>query len=93
MLAGFGDQSTGQQQLTYLNGIVHTTRGYRFSSSNISNLIMGPFILGTVNSSRGDSGKYLLLDQINNFEKFRSWLLDLQWANWNKFWYYNDARR
>ena len=66
LLAGFGDQSTGQQQLAYLNGIVHSVRGYYFSvndrPAHKPALLMGPFVLGTVQSSRGDSGKYLLLD-------------------------------
>lgn len=59
LLAGFGDQSTGQQELAYLNGIVHSIRGYYFSANGQD---MGPFVLGTGQSSRGDSGKFLLFD-------------------------------
>uniref|UniRef100_A0A914EN09 Uncharacterized protein n=1 Tax=Acrobeloides nanus TaxID=290746 RepID=A0A914EN09_9BILA len=60
LLAGFGDQSTGEQQLAYLNGIVHSVRGYYFSvydrPAHRPSLLMGPFILGTGQSSRGGSG-------------------------------------
>ncbi|KAE9546653.1 hypothetical protein FO519_010135 [Halicephalobus sp. NKZ332] len=56
LLAGFGDHSTGQQQLAYLNGIIHSVRGYYFSINDRPALLMGPFVLGTGQSSRGNSG-------------------------------------
>lgn len=49
-LAGFGNE---QGSLSYLPGAIHSVRDYYFDG-NASN--MGPFILGTSRSSRGDSG-------------------------------------
>ncbi|CAD6198109.1 unnamed protein product [Caenorhabditis auriculariae] len=57
LLAGFGDMTSGSQKLAYLSGIVHSVRGYYFSlNDRPSPPLMGPFYLGTGQSSRGDSG-------------------------------------
>lgn len=50
-LAGFGND---QGCISYLNGIIHHGRDYFFYNGVRQ---MGPFILGTAQSRRGDSGK------------------------------------
>lgn len=56
VLAGFGNE---KQSLSYLPGTIHSLCDYysTFKTSEGNDISMGPFILGTSRSSRGDSGK------------------------------------
>jgi hypothetical protein len=53
-VAGFG--TLEQESLSYTSGIVHSLGDYYSSSAGSTNRL-GPFILGTSQTSRGDSGK------------------------------------